>query len=699
MLSLLLLSTATALLRGSSVAKVESVTEVKVPAFDSVLTMLDNLVKQIDEEAQNDDADYKSYMTWFTAEHSKVSASIGSLSNRLQELAATLAGLRSRAKTLTGEVNRLSSELDHERGQLAEAQAKRQEEHAAFVNEQTDFDNSIAACGKATELLKAHYGDGSPKTIAKPAWMSLVVKQLRTVHAAASKHHAKLPPALTSLIQASYHARADEQMLGLLQGKIPQAPGSSLYDEYQDQTGTAMGIVAQIKELGETFSDDKQEAIEAEHDLQAAFDSVLNKKTEIINTLQSQYNQQQSVLTQVSQEIGESETAEQTAQGQLQNEQAYLGSIETQERDTTAMYQARQKDRADEKTAVQMAVQVLMEKAPALLQLRRSWQQHQKALLQLQVGSQGQCVQCNRAAKLLRKDASKLHSELLSTAAAMTASGSTLGPVVAQLEGLLTRLDEQGVQEKEHKDWCESEQTETNAKKTHHDGLVTELTQQISDTKEVIAEKVQGLADTKSAIDDLDASFKEVTGIREKAKSDYEAEHADYVAAITALNQAIDILADFYREQQALVQRSAHSSKQVPDSLQSGYSKKGGAGVVTLIKGTRGDFEAGKANLELFEKKAVEDYENDKSTYESNRAALVDAGNRLMAELQTAKASLSTYESDLKSNEDASAAAASYLAQLGGSCGTLLAHFEDRVAMRAQERKAISDAVDVLRAV
>ena len=108
--------------------------------------------------------------------------------------------------------------------------------------------------------------------------------------------------------------------------------------------------------------------------------------------------------------------------------------------------------------------------------------------------------------------------------------------------------------------------------------------------RQVIAEKVQGLADTKSAIDDLDASFKEVldasrgncrasgevhthecvscnsgmiffcapalyslgapvfplnlraplfqvTGIREKAKSDYEAEHADYVAAITALNQ------------------------------------------------------------------------------------------------------------------------------------------------------------------
>merc|ERR1719263_973192 len=95
----------------------------------------------------------------------------------------------------------------------------------------------------------------------------------------------------------------------------------------------------------------------------------------------------------------------------------------------------------------------------------------------------------------------------------------------------------------------------------------------------------------------------------------------------------------------------------------------------------------------------VPDYENDKSTYEGNRAALVDAGNRLAAELQTAKAALATYEGDLKSNEEASAAAASYLAQLGGSCGALLAHFEDRVAMRAAEHKSISEAVDILRTV
>ena len=40
--------------------------------------------------------------------------------------------------------------------------ARYQSEHDAFVQEQLDFDNAIAACGKAAELLTAHYGDGTP---------------------------------------------------------------------------------------------------------------------------------------------------------------------------------------------------------------------------------------------------------------------------------------------------------------------------------------------------------------------------------------------------------------------------------------------------------------------------------------------------------------------------------------------------------
>jgi len=686
-----------ALLRGGAVVRSEEDAEVGVPAFDKVLTMLDNLVKQLDEEGQTDEADYQAFMTWYGTAHSSTSASIGALSNRLSELGATLADLRARQRTLSSNVQRLSTELDHERGQLQEAQQKRQEEHASFVAEQSDFDNSIAACNKAVSLLGDHYGDGKPKEISKPAWMSLV-GVLRSVHKAVSKHHAKVPAQLTSLLQASYHRPAEA--LNLLQGGIPQAPGSSLYDAYQDKTGEALGIVAQIKDLAQTFAEDKQEAIDAENDLQAAFNAVLQKKTEMINSLSSQLAQQQSVLNQVNQEIGENENAEQTAQGQLQMEQTYLSDIETQERDLTAMYEQRQKDRAEERTAVQAAVQVLMAKAPQLLQLSRS-ARHAKALLQLAPGNT--CKSCRRAEKLLRTSAGKLKSTLLATAAAMAGSSSTLGPVIQQLQGLLQRLDEQGEQERKHKEWCESEQTEANNKKQHHDGNVVRLQGEIEDTNGVIAEKQQGLVDTADAVSSLDSSFNEVTATREKAKADYEAEHADYVAAIQALNQAIDILGDFYREQQDLVQVKAKTVRKAgqPDTsrLTSSYSKAGSSSVVTVLSDTRKDFEHGKENIELFEQKAAADYEADKSTYNANRASLVDAGNRLSAELQTAKAALSQLQEDLTSNQAASASAAQYLVQLGGSCGALLEHFEDRQSMRAQEREAISNAVGVLQSV
>jgi chromosome segregation ATPase len=656
----------------------------KVPAFDSVLTMLNNLVKQLDTEAEADEHDYNLFMVWFRKQHSVTSGSIGALSNRLQELAATLADLRSRQRNLGAEQTRLQSELDHERGQLADAKQKRVEEHDAFVKEQLDFTNSIAACDKAVELLIAHYGDGKPKESTKPAWMSLA-SVLRDVHRAAVKHHAK-SGVVRMLLQATY---------------TPSAAGSSLNDAYQDSTQESVGIVAQIKELSSTFTDDKAESKEQEDELQSGFEGLVVQKEGVIASLQSQYTHVSSVLTQVNQEIGENENAEQTSQGMLQDDQTYLSGITQQESDMTAMYQQRQKDRDDESRAVQGAIQMLMQEAPALLQIRRS------ALLQTQTQVKSDCANCGRAAELLRTSATKLHSDLLATAAATTGSSSTLGPVVEQLEGLITRLDEQAKQEQAHKDWCNTEMSTTTAKQAHHNGLVQELDLQIQDTQAIIEEKQQQLDDIADAVKDADSSFQEVTTTRDKAKASFESEHSDYVDAITALNQAIDLLAGFYRSQSLVQTRvkqvyvpaaGERTSSPTMNTLSGSYERKGGAHVVATLSDTRTEFEAGKKDIELFEKKQVEDYEKDRDAYTAQRNGLVDAGNRLAAEYQTAQQALVVYKDDRKTNDREATAANDYLKQLGGSCKTLLEHFSDRRALREQERKAIANAIDVLRA-
>merc|ERR1719197_1483842 len=166
------------------------------------------------------------------------------------------------------------------------------------------------------------------------------------------------------------------------------------------------------------------------------------------------------------------------------------------------------------------------------------------------------CRNCARAAALLKEKASTFHSELLATAAMTTGSGQALVPVIQQLQELIHRLDEQQHAEQEHKEWCENELAETNRAKTHHEMLVAELKQKIEDSKAVIVEKKQAITDTMDAIKTADEENAEAERVRAKEKSDFEAELADYKDSIAALNQAIDILASFYRDQDAALMQA-----------------------------------------------------------------------------------------------------------------------------------------------
>jgi chromosome segregation ATPase len=499
-------------------------------------------------------------------------------------------------------------------------------------------------------------------------------------------------PQLTALLQAANTQPANQGMRG-----------STLNTQYESRTGEALGIVGQVQELAATFAEDKQSSIDQENELNEAFNTLMKEKQEQLAILIQQRDQQQAVLNQVNQEIGENENAEATAKSTLQDEQTFLSMIQGMERDTTQLYQMRQKDRAEEKEAVTKAITVLSQEAPSLMQISSTVRR---------VSLKAPCVGCNKAALLLKNSAQRLHSELLATAAMTTGSGEALIPVIGQLTDLVRRLDEQQHAEEEHKAWCENELAETNKQKTHHEMLVAQLKQSIEETEAVIAEKKQAITDTLDAIKTADEEFKEMEAVRAKEKQDYEAEHADYVDAINALNQAIDILGDFYRE--SFIQQPINfvQVKQVPvpgasvkadvpemQTLSGNYVRKGGGHVVNILKTTRQDFQAGMHHLEQEEEQAVKDFQDSKAAYEKSRADLVDAGNRLNAELQTASMALAQYQSDLASNEDKVMSLTSYLAQVGGSCNMLIENFADRTRMRNDEKEAITQAINVLQSV
>jgi len=685
-LALLPSCTAVAVVRRSgSLLAVLAKDSTHAPALESVITLLTNLVSQMDQDAASDEANFAAFEQWYEGQKLQSDEGIGSLNARLQELTAILVDLRAHLQSTATKVNKLSNDLAAEQDELSQASDKRTEEHDAFVKEQLDFDNSIAACDRAAELLTAHFGDGSPPENTKPAWLDLqsVMKTIR--HAVQT-----LPK---------------EKREGLLQTNSKQpadyfgATGSAMFDTFQPATGEAVTVVEQVKTLATTFAQDKGSAVTQENTLQKAFTALMSEKSRMISELTQQHAEHTSIVTTTNQGIAENESAEQASQTALRNEQAYALALTTQQTDTHNAYEARKADRAAELGAIHQAESILSGQAPAMLQT-----------------APATCPQCAKATSMLRQEAAVLHSQLLEAAASETQSGASdaLSSVISQLEDLVTRIDKEQEDEKAHADWCVKETSDTNTKKEKHETLVTDAHGSLATAASFITEKKEAYADTEEQIGTLDTSWQEQTSLRTKARADYGTEHQDYDDAISALKQAVLILEQHYSGQLALTKMHARSKplllqkiKQNPEwaadapsstaNINAGYSSVGG-GAVGALQRTTTEFEHGLSDLEGAEQVAQNDYAAAEARYNAARTELVDAGTRLTQQLQNAESNQDTFTDNLKSSEAEVAAASAYLSQLHASCQSLTQHYSDREAMRASERQAIVDAVATLRA-
>lgn len=656
-------------------------------AIKRVIGMLENLIAEMDAEQAKDEEMFAEFSKWCVEQQEVTQQSIESLQATIEELSAALAKLYAQKEELEAIIAKLKEDIELTRRQIAQATEKRNEEHASFIAEQQDFDNSIKACAKAVEILAAHYGDGTVEEPERPDWMSLA-QVSSTISRFANKRGMMLQP----------------DMMAMLQQGQQQGEGAP---RFQAKTSEALNIVDQMKELSDTFAADKQSAIDEENNLQKMYETLMKEKTELLNSLIKERDERQAVLNAVNQEIGEKETAKANAEAELEDEQKYLAAVKKSCEDTAILFEQRKKDRAEEKLATQEAIKVLSGSAgEALIQLGEKHQIHRgghrghrgryrgRRHMRMQAP---RCQQCRRAAALLSEAAQTLRSGTLATAAAATMGTDAVADVIQALNGLIDRLDADQKMETAHKDWCEAELAATQAKKEHHEATVEDLVQKIADEKATIVEKKQGIQDTIDSIARADHNFEEATKIRANEKEKFEEELQNYKDALDALNQAIDILSKFYASKgKFFIQEGVAPRAIAPGVFDSAYQMKGGSGIIQMIATVRKEYEQGKSDLEKAEAQAVIDFNNMKAEYQATRRDLVSQQDRLETELHTAEMNLSQFEEDKKANEDEIAASKVYLGQLGQSCDSLLKNYDKRVDLRKEEKEAIKKAIDVL---
>jgi len=665
------------------------------PAIKNVLGMLNNLITTLDAESQKDEETFTHFSAWCTTQITDTGINIERLQGVIEETSATLGHLRAKRGELEQTVANLQQNLATEQQQLQMAMEKRGEEHSSFVREQQDFDSAIKACGTASEVLSKHYGSGEEEPLEKPAWMSLVSEQIATVRRVAKSHGKVLK--MVELLQTRVHAEAKGR-------NLRQAPGGTINnDRYAAKTGEGLNIVDQIGELTETFSQDKQSALNDENRLQGLFNTLQAEKTAMINQLTAELQTQTGLLTRCNQDIAENEGKLARAERELKDDQEYMKRTTQLKNDATDAYNTRQADRKAERGAVVQATQVLdsflkpsfVQRGAALQRLGTNHavamlrdsvaQKHMAALTSSLGDAVNACPKCKAAASLLSTRASKFHSELLQAAAlaAENAGNEAITEIVGSLEKMVSQLKQDQRSEDEHKGWCDKELGITNNKVQDHSSIIDHLKATLANLGEVLVEEKEEREENHAEEVDEDNNFDQLTHVRGEEKEDFEHAHGETVEAIAALNQAIDILAKFY----------ASRDKEAAALLQ---QPGGGGQVVGMISEVRSEFEHAKKNLEVDEKSAEDEFGENRELHMKTDGNIQTDENVIDTEMQTTKQELEVNTDDLGQEKEDKVSTESYLDQLGRSCYMLINNYEDRKKRRGEEGDAIREAIKVL---
>lgn len=645
-----------------------------VPAIMKVIDMLNNLVTTLTNEGIEDQQKFDHFSKWVAKEQEETKVQISTLETKIEDTKAVLAGLNAQRGELVADITKLKGEVATTTNQINQATDKRNEEHTSFVTEQTNFDNAIAACNKAVEILGKHYGDGSEEELKKPDFMSLlaIIRQAATsLDRKATKVHkswAKVKPHSWSFLQGHSHA---------------VLPGN---DRYEAKTGEALSIVDQVKVLASTFAEDKQTSIEEEAKLQKLYDDLMAEKKAVLADLVGQLAEKTKLFNQVEQDISSNEGKLAMYTKNLQDQQAYLASITEQHKVFSEAFAHRKKDREEETAAVNKALGVL-DKYNTFVQLGKS----KKSLLSRLSNSPVKCKACSKAVSFLKSKANLFHSTLLEAAATASAGNEAVDEIVKNLEGLMVRIDEEQKFETEHKEWCEKETGLTTKKRDDHRYICEDLKSILANLAEVVDEKKDDLVVNDKDQNNEENNFDQRTKIRNEENEEYKLDRQEHIEAIAALNEAIDILAKYYASRDA----KGAAFAQMAQGEAAKLFGPGGT-VVKMLSTTRAEFEQAKETIETDEEQAIVEYNEDKSVHIKTENDLQHQEDTLDVEKQTAEEQIDQNENDLTANKEEVASAENYLDRLGKSCYPLIARYEERKKLRAEEKGAIQDAIKVL---
>jgi len=638
-----------------------------------VITLLKDMLKQLEKEAAEDEEIYDKLACWCETNDKEKTKSIADAEAKIEDLTTKIEEYTAASARLNTEIKNLESEVAKNQEALDKATAIREKQLAEFNEEEKDLLESISALKAAITVLSKHQGG---------AFLQFPQSRILGV-AATMQHEMQKHAALLQGVITPSQKRVAASFIQAPQDYFDAKP--TFKQSYAPQSGEIFGILTQMLE---TFEANLSQSQKEEMENQKAYEDLKAAKEAEIAAGQEQIDKKTSELADTDEKNAQAKEDIEDTKKSLSADEEFLMMLKEKCSMTDKEWEERQKTRQLEMEAVSKALSVLSGDDahdlftrtfnPAFLQVDR------------------QDSRREQAAKLLSDVAKRLKNPKLSNLAyrvrldAFTRVKKAIDDMVAQL--LKEKEDEI-----KHKDFCVDEfntnQLQTEKKEREKKDLIAKI-EDLEMTIKTLAEAIEKL---KGEIAEMQVQMKRAGEDREKENKEFQTTVADQRETQKLLKAALNVLQDFYGKKAALVQQKQEPAGPPPPPGFEAYKKNAASGgVMKMIEEIVNDAKAMEAEAIRSEEDAQKAYED----FVKETNASIEAKSKEIVNKSEEKAKTETELVETKESKEAVMLEleqlSNYDAELHQSCDFIMKNFDIRQTARDEEIEALKQAKAIL---
>lgn len=640
-----------------------------------VITLLKDMLKQLESEAEQDEEIYDKMACWCETNDKEKTKSIADAEARISDLTTKIEELTASSARLNTEIKNLEKEVAENQAALDKATAIRQKQLAEFNEEEKDLLESISALKSAVTVLSKHNS-----LLQMPR--SHIVGVAATVQNEMQKHSSLLSGVLTHS-----ERRAVSAFVQAPQDYFDAEP--TFKQSYAPQSGEIFGILKQMKETFETNLSASQKEEMAN---QKAYEDLKAAKEAEIAAGQAQIDTKTQELADTDEKNAQAKEDVEDTKKSLSADEQFLMMLKEKCSMTDSEWEERQKTRQLEMEAVSKALAVLSSDEshdlftktfnPSLVQKENSMHSERRS----------------EASKLLSSVADRLQSPRLATLAVRVRLDA-FTRVKKAIDDMVSQLLKEKEDEIKHKDFCVSEFNTNELQTEKKERAKQDLIAKIEDLEMTIKQLTEAIDKLKSEIAEMQVQMKRAGEDREKENKEFQMTVADQRATQKLLTAALNILKGFYAKKAkaaALLQDQQPAGPPPPPGFEA-YKKNAAApGVMGMIQQIINDAKAMESETIRSEEDAQKAYED----FVKDTNLSIETKSKDIVNKSETKAKAETDLVEAKEDKEAVMLEleqlANYKAELHSSCDFVMKNFEIRQTARDEEIEALKQAKAIL---